>query len=77
MLGHQLPKPSPPFAISGAPSTTSSPGSVARPLSSCPEPSRPRTTSIPTWVAPRAITSWHRGFPFRTDPLRRGQQDEG
>ncbi len=63
MLGHQLPKPLPPFAdfwatldeifawLAGE-VTLMVPQRVERP------------DLDPAWVAPRAITSWRRGFPF-------------
>jgi predicted nucleotidyltransferase component of viral defense system len=64
MLGHQLPKPTPPFADfwatlndvfawlsgEGTPLVLSR-AELGRDLD-------------PTWIAPRAIASWHRGFPF-------------
>jgi len=63
MLGHQLPEPVPPFAdfwatldeifawLAGE-VTLVAPQRVERP------------DLDPAWVAPRAITSWRRGFPF-------------
>ena len=62
MLGHQLPRPLPPFAdfwstldgvfawLAGEPMLV---------------PQRVERADLdPSWVAPRAIASWHRGFPF-------------
>ena len=64
-----------PSQISGMPSTTSLPGSLARPRPPYPGP-QPRTISIPP--------GWHLGqsrpaprLPVRADPLRRGEPDEG
>ncbi len=63
MLGHQLPRPLPPFADFWATLDAvfawlagEAPVVVAQRIE--------RADLDPTWVAPRAITSWHRGFPF-------------
>lgn len=63
MLGHQLPTPLPPFADFWA--TLDEvfawlSGKVARLVL----PRAELGNLDPTWVAPRAITSWRRGFPF-------------
>lgn len=63
MLGHQLPKPAPPFidfwnilpAIFGW---------LASDHPLVPLQRIERIDLDPTWVAPRAITSWRRGFPL-------------
>jgi predicted nucleotidyltransferase component of viral defense system len=63
MLGHQLPRPLPPFADFWA--TLDEvfawlAGEVAVVV-----PQRVERADLdPAWVAPRAITSWQRGFPF-------------
>lgn len=63
MLGHQLPRPTPPFADFW--STLDDvfawlAGDIAVEI-----PQRVEREDLdPAWVAPRAITSWRRGFPF-------------
>jgi predicted nucleotidyltransferase component of viral defense system len=66
MLGHQLPRPLPPFAsfwdaldpffawLSGAPTTAELPRATTR------------EKLDPDWTPPRAITSWRRGVPLET-----------
>jgi predicted nucleotidyltransferase component of viral defense system len=64
MLGHQLPKPSPPFAdfwrtLDDVFAWLGGEAAVVLPRAE-----QTKDDLDPTWVAPRAITSWHRGFPF-------------
>ena len=64
MLGHQLPKPTPPFTDFW----TTLDEVFAWLVGDVTIPVLPRAEQggdlDPVWVAPRAITSWHRGFPF-------------
>jgi predicted nucleotidyltransferase component of viral defense system len=63
MLGHQLPSPLPPFA-----DFWSALDSVfiwlAGEVTVAVPPRAERADLDPTWLPPKAITSWHRGFPF-------------
>jgi hypothetical protein len=63
MLGHQLPRPLPAFADFWV-----TLDEVFAWLGGAVTPAVPqradRADLDPTWVAPRAITSWRRGFPF-------------
>ena len=64
MLGHQLPKPAPSLHQTYGPRSCrclrlAYPARADAPLQ------RDRTQDLdPTWTAPRAITSWRRGFPL-------------
>ncbi len=63
MLGHQLPKPLPPFAeFWGTLDEVFS--WLGGELAVVVPPRIEREDLDPAWVAPRAIASWHRGFPF-------------
>lgn len=63
MLGHQLPRPLPPFAEFWA--TLNEVFSWLAGETSLVVPQRVEREDLdPSWAAPRAITSWRRGFPF-------------
>lgn len=63
MLGHQLPRPLPPFSDFWA--TLDSVFSwLAGQASTAVPPRAERADLDPAWFPPKAITSWHRGFPF-------------
>lgn len=63
MLGHQLPRPLPPFADFWA-TLDEVFGWLAGEVTITLPPRAERADLDPAWVAPRAITSWRRGFPF-------------
>lgn len=63
MLGHQLPQPLPPFADFWA--TLDEVFAWLSGEAALVVPQRVERADLdPAWVAPRAITSWRRGFPF-------------
>jgi predicted nucleotidyltransferase component of viral defense system len=63
MLGHQLPQPLPPFA--GFWATLDEVFAWLAGQITITVPPRAEGADLdPAWVAPRAITSWRRGFPF-------------
>jgi hypothetical protein len=63
MLGHQLPRPLPPFADFWA--TLDEVFSWLAGETTLVVPQRVEREDLdPAWVAPRAITSWRRGYPF-------------
>jgi predicted nucleotidyltransferase component of viral defense system len=63
MLGHQLPKPLPPFADFWA-SLDEVFGWLSGDIQLAVPQRIERADLDPAWIAPRAITSWRRGFPF-------------
>jgi len=63
MLGHQLPKPLPPFADFWA-SLDEVFGWLSGDIQLVVPQRIERADLDPAWIAPRAITSWRRGFPF-------------
>jgi hypothetical protein len=63
MLGHQLPKPLPPFADFWA-TLDEVFGWLAGEVTLVVPQRVERADLDPAWVAPRAITSWRRGFPL-------------
>lgn len=63
MLGHQLPKPLPPFADFWA-TLDQVFAWLAGEVTLVIPPRAERDDLDPAWVAPTAITSWRRGFPF-------------
>lgn len=63
MLGHQLPRPLPPFADFWA-TLDEVFAWLAGEVTITVPPRAERADLDPAWVAPRAITSWRRGFPF-------------
>lgn len=63
MLGHQLPRPLPPFADFWR-TLDEVFAWLACEVTITVPPRVERADLDPTWVAPRAITSWRRGFPF-------------
>lgn len=63
MLGHQLPKPLPPFSDFWA-TLDEVFGWLAGQIQLMVPQRVERSDLDDTWVAPRAITSWRRGFPF-------------
>lgn len=63
MLGHQLPKPLPPFADFWA-ALDQVFGWLAGEVTVAIPPRAELGEPDPAWVAPTAITSWRRGFPF-------------
>ncbi|TME85312.1 MAG: WYL domain-containing protein [Chloroflexi bacterium] len=64
MLGHQLPRPLPPFANfwSGLDDVFS--WLAGQRVAVVPRRAEMGANLDPAWVAPRAITTWRRGFPF-------------
>lgn len=63
MLGHQLPRPLPPFADFWV-TLDEVFAWLAGEVTITVPPRAERADLDPAWVAPRAITSWRRGFPF-------------
>jgi hypothetical protein len=63
MLGHQLPRPLPPFADFWA-TLDEVFAWLAGEVTITVPPRAERADLDPAWVAPRSITSWRRGFPF-------------
>ncbi len=63
MLGHQLPRPLPPFGDFWA-TLDEVFAWLAGEVTIAVPPRAERADLDPGWVAPRAITSWRRGFPF-------------
>lgn len=63
MLGHQLPQPLPPFADFWATLDEVFAWLVGE-VGLVVPPRAEQANLDPAWIAPRAITSWRRGFPF-------------